>query len=577
MRNYNAKIRGKIIILFYICALLFFLLSMRVFYVQGIENAYFKKLAMAQHVDKEEIPALRGKIFDRNHNCLAESIELFSVAANPSEIGNKEEVAKFISEQMQLDYKTILDKLNTGTTFVWIERKAENDKIEKIRNKKIKGVFIIRESSGKRFYTQGRLASHILGYTGIDDQGLDGLEAIYENSLKGSSGSLESETDNFGKTIPYGKIKIKPAVAGYNVILTINSSIQFAAERELANAMSKYNAKRGTIIVMNVNTGEILAIVNKPDFKPQFYYDFPQKNLRNSSISDAFEPGSIFKVFLASSALDSGKVNMEEKFYCGNSINVGGFEIHNANDGMSSSAGRENIKEIITYSYNVGTTSISQKIGKDVYYKYLKNFGFGSLTGIDLPGESEGLMWDKKDWSPSTLATMSFGQGISVTPIQMITALSAVANGGKLLKPYVVKAVEDDKGTLIKENHPQIIRRVISFKTSLQVAQILRNVVDVGTGKRAQIPGYFVAGKTGTAEMAEGGGYSGNKYVASFMGFIPVEEPRIAILVKIEEPQGAIWGGVVSAPVFSEVGKTVLWELGIPPSRPLENGANISE
>lgn len=574
MRNYNAKIRGKIIILFYGCALLFFLLSMRVVYVQGIENAYFKKLATDQHVGKEELPAIRGRILDRNNNCLAESIELFSVAANPTEVEDKKETAKFISEAMQADYKIILDKLTSGLTFVWIERKAENDKVEKIRNKKIKGVFVIRESSGKRFYTQGRLASHILGYAGIDDQGLDGIESIYDEYLKGACGSVESETDNFGRIIPHGTIKIKPAIIGNSVALTINSNIQFAAERELAAAMKTYSAKRGTAIVMDVNTGEILALVNKPDFKPQFYYDYPQANLRNSSISDAFEPGSIFKVFLAAAALDSGKVNMEEKFYCGNSISVGGYQINNANDGMSSGTGKENIKEIITSSYNVGTTSISQKIGKDTYYKYIKDFGFGGQTGIDLSGEGEGIVWDKKDWSASSLATMSFGQGISVTPIQMVTALSAVANGGKLLKPYVVKSVTDSSGNIVKENQPHVIRRVISFKTSLQLTQILRNVVENGTGKRAQIPGYLVCGKTGTAEMAEAGGYSGSKYVASFMGFFPAEEPRIAIIVKVEEPQGAIWGGVVSAPVFSEIGKAALWELGIPPSKPLE-GENI--
>lgn len=570
MRNYNAGLRGKIIFLFYICALIFFILSLRIFYVQGVENHQFKKLALAQHVEKEEIPAIRGKILDRNNTVLAESIELASLAANPAEIEDKEEAAKFISERLSVDYKSVLDKLKVPTTFVWIDRKVDYDKIEKINSKKIKGVFTIKESTGKRFYTQGRLASHILGYTGIDDQGLDGAEAVYDEFLKGSCGSIEAEKDNFGRIIPHGKIKINPGMHGNNVVLTIDANIQFAAQNELLKVIKQYNAKSGTIIVMDVNTGEILALVNKPDFKPQFYYDAPRNCLRNGAVSDAFEPGSIFKAFLAAAALDSGKVTMEEKFYCGNSITIGGWEIHNANDGLTSRTGKETIKEIIAYSFNVGTASISQKIGKDVFYKYIKDFGFGQTTGIDTPGEAEGLLYDKEDWSPSTLATTSFGQGISVTPIQMVTALSAIANGGKLMKPRIVKSIVDNNGVVVKNFEPQVVRRVISFKTSIQLNQILRAVVEKGTGKKAQVPGYFVAGKTGTAQIAEGGSYSGNKYVASFMGFTPAEEPRIAILVKVSEPQSIIWGGYVSGPVFKEVAKSALWHLGIPPSRPIE-------
>ncbi|MFH1452845.1 MAG: penicillin-binding transpeptidase domain-containing protein [Armatimonadota bacterium] len=571
MRNYNARLRSKIIALFYICTLIFFILSVRVVYVQGVENQRFKKLALSQHVDKEEIPAIRGRILDRNNIALAESIELLSVAANPREIKDKEHAAKAISESLGIDYKEVLDKLNSRLTFVWIGRKVEYENVNKLKAKKIKGVFTIKESNGKRFYTQGRLASHILGYTGIDDQGLDGVEAIYEPYLKGAPGTVEAEMDNYGRVLPHGNVKITPAVPGHNIVLSIDANIQFAAERELDKTLKEYNAKRGTVVVMEVNTGEILALANKPDFKPQFYYDFPELNLRNRAVSDMFEPGSTFKVFLAAAALDSGKITMDEKFYCGNSINIGGWEICNANDGLSSKTGKETIKEIITYSFNVGTASVSQKIGKEVFYKYINDFGFSKLTDVDLPGESEGLLLNKADWSPSSLATISFGQGISVTPVQVVAALSAIANGGKLLKPHIVKAVVDKDGNTVKEFAPKVVRRVISFKTSLELTQIMRQVVEKGTGKRAQIPGYLVAGKTGTAQMAEGGSYSSNKYIASFMGFAPAEEPRIAVLVKIEEPQGIIWGGYVAGPVFKEVAKAALWHMGIPPSMPVEN------
>lgn len=562
------RVRGRIIVLFYICALLFFILSIRLVNIQAFENTYFKDLALKQHTGKIQIACLRGQIFDSKGVLLAKSLELPSLACNPSEIKDPKTVANLLSPVLNIKEQILFKKATSKGTFVWIKRKIDHSLAQKVEDLELKGIFLLKESAGKRFYPKGKLASHILGYAGIDDQGLDGLELAYDKYLRGKPGNLEAEIDNFGRAIPQGRYEIVPPKNGYNVTLTIDETLQFIAETQLEKAIKKYKAKKGTCIIANVNTGEILALANKPDFYCNKFATADTASLRNQAISDSFEPGSIFKVFLAAAALDSEKVNLKEKFYCKNSITVGGWDIYNANDGLYSKTGKENLTEIITYSFNVGAASVALKLGKSTFYKYIKDFGFGEYTKIDLPGESSGIVSPSNLWSDSALATISFGQGISVTPVQIITAICAVANGGILYTPRIVKRITDSKQNVIKEFLPQKKRRVISFKTSMKLNCILRQVVERGTAKSAQIDGYQVAGKTGTAQVVEDGHYSSNRYIASFVGFVPAEDPKIAILVKIEEPKGSIWGGVVAAPVFKEVAQLSLWHLGIPPSLP---------
>ncbi|MBI2252720.1 MAG: serine hydrolase [Armatimonadetes bacterium] len=570
MRNFNYKIRKRIIFLFYFCVILFLLLFFRLMEIQAVHAYKFKILALKQHLGTIELPAIRGNIFDCHGEPLAKSLELPSIAVNPKEIKDTLKAAKILSLILSENEKNILNKITSQTTFVFIKRKVDYNLAKQIERLNLEGVFLIKESTGKRFYPKGNLASHLIGCTGIDDQGLDGIEGYYDQSLRGTQGKVETEIDNLGIAIPGSFLKISPSLAGNNLVLTIDEEIQYLAERELKSAISLYHAKRGNVIVMDINNGEILALANYPNFYNENYFFTPKENLRNSAISDAFEPGSIFKVFLASAALDSGKVSLDDFFYCGNSINVGGWNIHNANDGLTSAAGKENLANIITYSFNVGTTSVALKIGKETFYKYIKAFGFGDHTGIDLPGETTGSIIPLEEWALSNLATCSFGQGIAVTPVQLIAAISAIANGGKLYRPHIVKAIISPNGETVKEFKPQLIRQVISFKTSLEMAEILKQVVEKGTGKKAQIPGYLVAGKTGTAQKCDRGVYV-NNYIASFLGFFPVDEPRFAILVKIEEPQGIIWGGYVAAPVFKSIAQELLWHYGIPPSLPINN------
>lgn len=568
MRSFHLSIRNRLIAVFYGCALLFFLLIYRLVDIQAVEKDRFKYLALRQHIGEIEITGLRGNIYDSDGEILAKSIELPSIAADTRQINNTEFTASKLSGLLQINKSDLIKKFKRKTSFVWIKRKVTDLESNAVKALKLPGVFLIKESSGKRFYPKGKLASHIIGYTGIDDQGLDGVESYYDDFLKGKKGLLQAEIDNLGRAIPGGKFKLNPAECGDNIYLTINEVIQHIAERELAKCVKEFNAKSGCIIVTNVNTGEILALADYPSYSPENFYNVPQSNLRNSAISDAYEPGSTFKVILAAAAIDSGKVAPSDSFYCGNSIKIGKWEIHNANDGLASNTSRETLEDIIAYSFNVGTASVSLKIGKDTLYKYINFFGFGKPLGIDMPGEAGGIVPPLQDWSGINQATISFGQGVSVTPLQLIMAVSAIANGGVLYQPQIVKYIKNDSGEIVKDFSIKKIREVISFKSSMEVSRILKQVIEKGTGKRAQVSGYQIAGKTGTAQICEEGKYIDGKYISSFVGFAPFEDPKIAVLVKIDDPKGIYWGGYVAAPVFARVTQEVLWHLGVSPSFP---------
>lgn len=568
MGRFVSRMKGKLRLLFYIVVLCFFVLGYKVVFLQAFQREKFKELAEYQHTAKIEIHALRGSILDRNGKPLAKSLTLPSIAANPAAIDNKEETAEKLSALLGMKRDDIYRSLSCKSSFIWIDRKVDEKLAEKVDSLKLKGIFQVKEATGKRFYPKGKLAVHVLGTTGIDDQGLDGVEAVYDKTLTGRPGYLEAETDKFGRAIPDGAYKLINVKEGKSLELTIDETIQYVAERELAKAVKQYNAKAGTCIVMDVKTGDILAMVNKPDYPAGQYLKSSPTVLANRSITDAYEPGSTFKVFLAAAAIDSGKITLKDRFYCGNCLKAGGWSIHNANDGLSSESGTEDITDIVTYSYNVGAASVGLKVGKTTFHNYISKFGFGEETGIDLPQESTGIVMPVSDWSAVNLATASFGQGIAVTPIQLVTAMAAIANDGVMMKPRVVKAILDEKGNVVKEIKPREARRVISVRSAYTMKNILCQVVEKGTGKRAKVPGYFVAGKTGTAQIVHNGVYESDRYVASFLGFAPANNPRIAILIKVEEPKGAIWGGVVAAPVFAEVAREALWYLKVPPGLP---------
>ncbi|MFH0803389.1 MAG: penicillin-binding transpeptidase domain-containing protein [bacterium] len=570
MHNYVSKLRGRLVSLFYASALVFFLLALWLTNLQVFQAARLEAKGREQYFGNLEIDALRGDICDREGHVLASSLSLPSIAVDPRNVRNRERTAFYLSLALGVRETGVREMLNTRHSFAWVARKVPEETARKIEALSLDGVFIKREPTGKRFYPKDRLASHVLGFSGIDDQGLAGVEKEYDRYLKGIPGKLEAEMDNLEIPVPFRKSHLKPAVPGSKVVLTIDETIQYVAERELSKTVKKFGAEGGCVIVMDSANGEILAMASLPDYQPEKYAATSQDNFKNRPIFDYYEPGSTFKVITALAGLDSGRISTSDKFYCGDSIQMGGYTIHNANDGCISPSGRENVEGVLTFSYNVGAVGIAMKTGKQILFDYALRLGFGRQTGVDLPGEREGILLPLKEWSPSSLATISFGQGVAVTPIQMVQAMAVVANGGMMVQPHVMKAIISSDGNESKKFAPtKKIERVIAPRTAEILRHILCQVVEKGTGKRAKIPGYQVAGKTGTAQVCDNGRYV-DAYVGSFLGFVPADNPRMVMLVKIDRPKGAIWGGYVAAPVFRKVAGEALWHLKVPPEFPEE-------
>lgn len=567
MKNSTMSNKGRVITLFWLFAGFAGLLSLRLVKLQYVDHAYYLDRADAQHLGEAELPALRGEIRDRNNVVLATSIARWSVAVNPEQLQKENAVDKAVDtltkslKMKEADVRSIAERPGT---FGWIARKVSDEAAKEVREAGIKGVFLVKEPTpGKRYYPKGHLAAHFMGTTGIDDQGLDGMESSYEHHLAGKPGILRAFMDRDGwATLEHPTALIKPAIPGNNVILTIDETIQYVAERELAKQVKDFNASGGIVIVMDARSGEILAMAINPDFPAEDFAEVKPEIRRNRAITDPYEPGSTFKVFLAAAALNAG-VKPSDTFPSGGVMTVDGWPIHNANDGLYAGA-METVKDIIAFSFNVGTANIALSIGKDVYYKHLLAFGFGSPTGIDLLGESGGILSEASTWANINTATISFGQGVAVTPVQLVSAMQAVANGGVRVKPHVVKAITDSEGKVVQRFEPETISTPISPQAAQQTLEILENVVEKGTGKKARIPGYRVGGKTGTAQMVENGVYSGGNYIASFVGVAPIDDPRIVVLVKIEKPS-PYWGGVVAGPVFKQVAEKALWKLGVKP------------
>ena len=567
MKSSTGKNRGRVITLFWLFAGFAGLLGGRLIKLQFVDHQHYLNRADAQHLGEAELPALRGEIRDRNNVVLATSIARQSVAVNPELIQNKglvDETVEGLAEKLDIKPAVIREVVERPGTFGWIERKVREPVAKVIREAEMPGVFLVNEPTpGKRYYPKGSLLAQLLGATGIDDQGLDGLESAHEHRLAGVPGILRAFMDRDGwATLEHPTALLKPAEAGNNIILTIDETIQYVAEKELAKQVKAYNASGGVVMVMDARNGEVLAMAMNPDFPAKDFANVDPKIRRNRAITDPYEPGSTFKVFLAAAALDTG-VHPDDKFQSGGVLNINGWTIHNANDGLYAGA-YESVKDIIAFSFNVGTANIAFHIGKDAYYKRLIDFGFTEPTGVDLVGESGGILSPAKSWERINTATISFGQGVACTPIQLCSAMQAVANGGVRVRPRVVKAVTDSQGNTIERFEPEEISRPISPKASRQMLEILENVCENGTGKRARVPGYRVGGKTGTAQMVENGAYSAGNYIASFLGVAPIDDPRIVVLIKIEKPS-PYWGGLVAGPVFKAVAEKALWKLGVKP------------
>jgi stage V sporulation protein D (sporulation-specific penicillin-binding protein) len=545
-------------LLFYACLGIALFLTWRLYVVQIAHGTQYAREALAQRSDTAEVFARRGSILDRDGKVLVQSLPSESVYAVPRDLTNPDDtVAKLEKVVGKLD-KSVVESLHDKRLwFAWVARKVSHDVAQRVAALDIVGVTLKEEDTGLRIDTVGRLASTVLGFVGTDENGLDGIEYSYDSTLRGSSGSISLEADQFGRPIPFGIERIvKPAVPGSNVQLTIDSYLQFVAEHALATQMRAFHAQDGTAIVMDPYTGEILAMANLPDFDPNKFWKFSQDARRDRAVTDAYEPGSTYKLLTAAAGLESGKVTPTMRFPAHDTLDVGGHTIHNAEDGfMAGTGGSETLGEIIEYSHNVGAAEVGIKVGPSTFYAMERRAGFGSPTGVGLTGENPGIVPQPSGWSDSSLATMSFGQGVSVTPIAMARFYAAIANGGLLLEPHIVKSPT------------KVVRRVFSEKTAAQLRQYLRTVVLHGTGNpAAQIPGYSTAGKTGTAQMVVDGVYRPGYYAASFIGMVPYENPKYVVYVKIEHPIGSYYGSVVAAPVFTEIARAAMLHAGVLPA-----------
>jgi cell division protein FtsI (penicillin-binding protein 3) len=554
------KIRINLIMVFFIGVLS--IIMLRAYQLQIIDKERCVTLLNRQYRKYVTLPPKRGTIYDREKRELAVSLDVDSLYVRPSQVDDARAMAKRLAPILKSSYQFVLSKITSDRPFVWLMRRISPAQKLEIENLKLKGIGFIEES--RRFYPNKELASHCLGFTGIDPKGLEGIELSYDSYLNGKPGSILVARDAKGRNIYSANIRQEDATKGYNLQLTIDQTIQHVTERALEEGIKKSRAKAGTAIVMAPRTGEILALAVRPTFNPNAFWDYAPYQWRNRAVTDTFEPGSTFKTFLASSALEEKTTRPQDVYFCENgAYPFGGRIIHDVHK-----YGSLTMSEVIKYSSNIGACKIAQTLGDEKFYRYIRKFGFGSKTGIDLPGENSGTLAPPDQWSRIALGTIAFGQGVAISPIQLITALSAVANDGVMMKPHLVKTIFNDQEEVIKEIRPEIMSRVISPETARQVASILKSAVEEGgTGTQAFIDGYSVAGKTGTAQKVERETrrYSDHKMTSSFMGFLPAEKPQVVMLVVIDEPEGVKYGGVVAAPVFKEIANALISYLNIAP------------
>ncbi|MFW5979819.1 MAG: stage V sporulation protein D [Halanaerobiales bacterium] len=558
----NYIVKKRIIIIFFVLLFIFIFFLIKLTSIQLINNEDYQEKALEQRLRHLQVEPKRGIIYDRNGEDLAVSASSETVVAIPPEIKNPQKTAEKLAPYLKLDQSEIYKKLNSNNSAVYVERKLDEEKINELKKLELEGIFFKEES--KRFYPNDNLASHIIGFAGIDSQGLDGIELSYDSELKGIPGSIAAERDASGRTIPEGVKDYLAPRDGDNLYLTIDEVIQYIAERELNKAMNNFNISGGTIIVMDPQQGDILALANKPDYNPNNFSDFTQKEWRNRAISDSFEPGSTFKIITTAAALEEGVVNENDPFSCSGHIKVSGEQI---NCWKYGGHGHQSFEEVVENSCNPGFVQVGMKLGREKYYDYIKGFGFGERTDIKLPGETDGLVYEYEDIGPVELATMSFGHGITVTPIQLTTAVSAVANNGELLKPRLVKKIENEEGKVVEDKSPRHRRQIISAETAQRTRNLLENVVSEGTGQSARIEGYKIGGKTGTARH-----YREEEYDSSFIGIVPVDDPQLVISVVLYDVTGSpYYGSQTAAPVFRSVTMDTLRYLDIPPNLTSKN------
>lgn len=565
MFNKGIHTRIKFVLLIIIAC--FILIIGKVFYIQVIDYNKLNNLANDLWSRNLIIGANRGRILTSDGTIIADNLTTVSLVVVPNQIKNKDDVIRDIAKILNVSEDKISEHVNKKSSVEIIHpegRRLSFDIADKINGLNYEGVYLLKE--GKRFYPFDTLLSHSLGFVGIDNQGLSGLELKYDKYLTGSNGAIKYFSDAKGNKLDKSGVYVEPT-NGLDLYLTVNYNIQAAVERELNNVMSKYNADGAWAIVMNPNNGEILALSSKPDYSPDNYKNYSTETInRNLAIWSTYEPGSTFKIITLAASVEEKTVDLlNDTFYDGGSVTIEGARIKCWKHGGH---GAQTYLQVVQNSCNPGFVSLGNKLGKERLFKYINNFGFGKKTGIDLNGESGGILFNLERVGPVELATTSFGQGISVTAIQQITAVSAAINGGTLYKPYIVKRVtEPNTGEIVLENEPKIVRNVISKETSSTVRMALETVVAYGTGRNAYIEGYRIGGKTGTAQKVKNGVYMTGNYIVSFIGFLPADKPEAIVYVAIDNPKGVTqFGGTVSAPIAKNIMYDIINELNIKPS-----------
>lgn len=556
------------LLLFFIS--IFTVIASRLFYLQIICHAELNKRCDAQYLRNLEISPSRGNIFMRGGQLLVTDYEASSVYLSPASIkepAEKTKIAAELGRVLKIPAEKISADLEKQTFFVWLKRKISDEEANAVKKLNLKSVGLIKEA--KRVYLKDSFLANVLGMTGLDNQGLAGIEFKYDRILKGSPGRLIAELDAEGYPLFSRDTQFTPPVEGQDIYLTIDEFVQYHAEKVLKEAVAKHAAASGLLIALEPDTGRILALANYPTFNPNNYQQTRAEARRNRACNWLYEPGSTFKIVSVAAALNEKIVTPQTSFYCPREFVVGNRRIKEAHDAISK-VGNKTVSEIIQDSLNIGAAQIGLKLGREKLYQYIKEFGFGRPTGLDLPAEESGLLRPVKTWAECDTGIIPFGQGIAATPIQIATAVATIANGGFLVKPFIVSSVKSFNSSYIHNFQPENKKRVISEETAREMKLMLEQAVVKGTGTLAKIAGYRICGKTGTAQKPIPGrvGYWPGHYVGSFVGFFPFEKPRVLILVLIDEPKTAgYYGGVVAGPAFKKLSEEIIPYLKIPPDQ----------
>lgn len=539
----------------------FGLMTARLVVLQVVEFPRYVALAADYRERVIVLPAQRGSIYDRDGYSLAVTVDLHSVIADPTQVTNAPKEAAKLAQVLDMGPRKVaraLEGTAEGSRYSPVAHEVDDGTAAKVADLELDGITLVSEP--KRIYPGGRLASHILGFVN-DFEALAGIEFEYDGILKGKPGKIIQEQDPYQRALPQVGYTEVPAVPGRSLFLTIDKEIQYFTEQTLASAAKEYHAESGTAIVIRVSTGEILAMANVPDFDPNHFSDFDADERRNRAVADNFEPGSVFKMITAAAALQENIATPDTVYSVPDSLQVSDRTIHDSHSHAEESM---TLTDVIAESSNVGTVKVGLALGKDLLDTWIRRFGFGKETGLDFPGEADGIVLDPDEWYGSTISQIPMGQGIAVTPIQLVSAYAALGNGGMWVEPKLVYATLDHDGTPVQAA-PPARHRVLSRATSRELLDILTEVVERGTGIEAAVPGYSIAGKTGTAQKVLATGGYGSSYIASFAGIAPADHPNIVVLVTFDNPS-PIWGGSTAAPTFQKIVEFTLRHLGVPPT-----------